>query len=258
MALRPGPVRDASWLHPHRSTMRTQGARPGLIPIMGMRNGQTWSKSDPRTDGRFGYAGYGRMRPGRMRPGMTMQRTSAKARGGVLQQSNEPAFSGYGLVQRYGLEVWTEPSNYVSPYKTPTRSVYRGYSGVGVSPDVFKKPTNWGAIGVGGAVFASTIAASMLVQGLVNKGATPSWKGAVPTILPAMGAGFIAYLLRWKLDKLCNCPESVPSIMPFEPDVAGEMVAMTGRERPEVRAIPQCPEGSEYNPETGICEYGLI
>lgn len=219
MAFIAQPVRDASWLHPKRSTMRIQGAAAGPVPIISSTGGMPWSKSRMRAGGRFGY-------------------------------------EGYGLFPLWGGQVYTEPLDYKSPYTTRGMHTYRGYSGVGyVSPDVLKKPMNWGAVGVGVGVFSAATAASMAVHGLMHKGATPGWKGSLPAILPSLGAGFIAYLLRWKLDKLCECKE--PGFVTMEP-VAGEMPTRTSPERPTVPARPRCPEYTTYNPETGRCEAGLI
>jgi hypothetical protein len=213
------PVLDASWLHPHRSTMKTQGARAGYVPIIGARNGLPWSKSELRPDGRFGYAGY-------------------------------------GLVPRWGLQVRTEPNDFTSIYKTPKRRTYRGYSGLADAGYGMDSPTYWGGVGVGVGVFASTLAVSLLVHGVMHKGVTPGWKGTMPAVLPSLGAGMLAFLLYQARDKACG---KGPQIV-AGPEVAGETVAImdVGRMRPNVVAKQQCPEGTTFNPETGNCEYGLI
>lgn len=112
-----------------------------------------------------------------------------------------------------------------------SNSPYGGY----VSPDVFKKPTNYGAIGVGLASFLGAGALGLIA---VSVSKEPHARHVIPTVgLPALGAGFLGYLLRWKLDQPCPpCPG--------EMQAAGVPVTAVAR---------QCPEGFYYDERAGRC-----
>jgi hypothetical protein len=221
MAFIARPTIDASWLHPHRTTLLSQNARPGPIPIMSTRGGLPWSKSRLRPEGRFGYAGY-------------------------------------GLVPAQGLQVWTEPNTYISPYKTPTRRVLRGY---GAYEETTPQPTvKWSpsAAGVGLGTFGVTLATGLLVQGLIVQRDKAASASSVLVPLAGAGlAGFAVYMLRARAERLCECPKEPRIGITQTGTVAGEMPVQQVTRK---EAIRRCPEGMIWNPDQGRCETtnGLI
>jgi hypothetical protein len=83
------------------------------------------------------------------------------------------------------------------------------FNGLGayLSPDLGKK-WEWDsfAVGIGAAAATMTlgIAASLIIQGSHKKGRDPKIDmSLLPSLIPGMGAGIIAYLLRWNMN---NCP----------------------------------------------------
>lgn len=120
---------------------------------------------------------------------------------------------------------------------------YRGYRGY-VSPEVLKRPVNVGAVGVGIAAAAGTLALGLIATS-IGKQDSPK-KDILPLTLPALGAGFVAYLLRWQLDR-CPCEPEAPVPPPMEIEIAE-------RERPAApaRAIT-CPEGQYWDERARAC-----
>ena len=127
---------------------------------------------------------------------------------------NPPVPSDWGWYQ----DPWTRHEGRVarkpwgripvmSDGRAPVTDYHQGYRGYGeyVDPGVFKKPTNVGAIGVGIGVAGATLAAGLLATAISK---APSARQSIPAVvLPALGAGFVGYLLRWRLDK--GCPPCV-------------------------------------------------
>lgn len=83
---------------------------------------------------------------------------------------------------------------------------FRGL-GAYLSPDVGKK-WEWDSFAVGIGAMAATmtlgIAASLIIQGSHKKGRDPKIDmSLLPSLVPGLGAGILAYLLRWQMN---NCP----------------------------------------------------
>ncbi len=91
--------------------------------------------------------------------------------------------------------------------RAPVVDYHQGYRGYGeyVDPGVFKKPVNTGAIGVGIGTGAGAMVLGLIATAFSKE---PHARHALPAVvLPALGAGFVGYLLRWRLDK--GCPPCV-------------------------------------------------
>jgi len=206
------------------------------------------------------------VRKGRRHP--MVSATPSDASGGipsdVLSATNQSAFGGGNGTSGYGLcptPIWAcQTHPYWSPFKSPPRHELRGYGlwgaavhhpgyGQYINPDVLKGPVNSGAIGVGLAAGAATMVLGLLATGIARSSATkfagtPSVARTIPAVLlPAAGAGFIAYLLRWHLEKCCPCGEG-QTFRPTERTPEGTIMQQT---------CPPCP-GSNYTQDPVTCE----
>jgi hypothetical protein len=111
---------------------------------------------------------------------------------------------------------------------------FRGL-GAYLSPDIGKQ-FEWDSLGVGLGAMAATmtlgIATSLIIQGSHRKGRDPKIDmSLLPSLIPGIGAGIIAYLLRWNMNNLCPCEEP-------------EITALPGRTVYSVPAQEPCPEGT--------------
>jgi hypothetical protein len=96
---------------------------------------------------------------------------------------------------------------------------------------------------------AGTMALGTLAAAIQKpKGAKWTASEIIPLVLPSLGAGVIAYMLRWHVES-CPCAE------PAEGDV--ERTAEYTRPVKPAEAVV-CAPGYSWNPHTKMCEPTLI
>jgi hypothetical protein len=129
--------------------------------------------------------------------------------------------------------------------------VYSGY-GKYISRDVGKK-WEWDSFGVGLGAMAITASMGIAASLIMTRGSKGTVTGQVaPALIPAVGAGIIAYLLRWHTNNLCNCNGADPERSFQSTEMATlEQVAQTLK-------TPTCRPGYIYVASRGECVPDLI
>lgn len=137
----------------------------------------------------------------------------------------------------------------------PIGPAYSGY----VDPEVAKK-WSWRAFGAGlgamGATFSMGMVPSLLAQkALRRKGDPNTGLSILPSLLPALGAGILAYFLGLELDNCQRAAAPILPVPPAHPEISAQEMQdlqwqMAGRF--------QCPAGQEWSETQGRCVDILI
>lgn len=152
----------------------------------------------------------------------------------------------------YPSRLWNVENPNIFP---DPRKGLRGY-GQYLNRKALKK-WSWDSFGVGVGAMAGTMALGLLTAAVAmpkakygGKKAPSALRAISPFLLPSLGAGILAYLLRHQMNQGAQecppcepCPEVSQRVQPMYPPPAVE----------KVLTQPECDEGMVWDPDRGIC-----